>query len=130
MIRPASRGIRHIALRVRDLQRMRSFYVDTLGFRVEWEPDPLNLYLTSGTDNLALHQVQEHLPAGSLDHMGILVDRPEDVDAWAMYLKGQNVDLTQEAKTHRDGARSIYFQDPEMNLIQIIFHPPISGERN
>ncbi len=129
MIRPASGGIRHIALRVKDLQRMRSFYVDTLGFRVEWEPDPLNLYLTSGTDNLALHQVQEDLPAGSLDHIGILVDGPEDVDAWAMYLKERNVALKQEPKTHRDGARSIYFQDPEMNLIQIIFHPSISGAK-
>lgn len=129
MIRPASKGIRHIALRVTNMERMRGFYVDTLGFRVEWEPDPLNLYLTSGTDNLALHQVKEKPEGGSLDHMGILVDKPEDVDAWAMYLKERNVDLTQDAKTHRDGARSIYFQDPEMNLIQIIFHPPISGVR-
>jgi len=33
-----------------------------------------------------------------------------------------------EPKTHRDGARSIYFKDPEENMIQIIFHPPISGK--
>ena len=27
-----------------------------LGFAVEWEPDPDNVYLTSGCDNLALHR--------------------------------------------------------------------------
>ncbi len=129
MIRPASKGIRHIALRVKNMNLMCSFYVNTLGFQVEWEPDVKNVYLTSGTDNLALHQVDEEIHAGALDHVGILVDRPEDVDAWAMYLKERKVRLTQEPKTHRDGARSIYFQDPELNLIQIIFHPPISGIR-
>ena len=105
---------------------MRTFYVDILGFQVEWEPDPANLYLTSGTDNLALHEVNQDFGAGSLDHLGLIVRKPDDVDAWSQYLKSQNVALHQEPKTHRDGARSIYFPDPEGNEIQIIFHPPIS----
>ncbi len=129
MIRPASKGIRHLALRVRNMDLMRSFYVETLGFQVEWQPDPQNLYLTSGSDNLALHQVREELSPGTLDHIGILVEKPDEVDEWAAYLKERSVLLKQEPKTHRDGARSIYFHDPEMNLIQIIFHPPISGVR-
>jgi len=129
MIRPASKGIRHLALRVRNMDLMRSFYVEMLGFQVEWQPDPQNLYLTSGSDNLALHQVREGLSPGTLDHIGILVEKPDEVDAWAAYLKERSVLLKQEPKTHRDGARSIYFHDPEMNLIQIIFHPPISGVR-
>jgi len=129
MIRPASKGIRHLALRVRNMDLMRSFYVEMLGFQVEWQPDPQNLYLTSGSDNLALHQVREELSPGTLDHIGILVEKPDEVDEWAAYLKERSVLLKQEPKTHRDGARSIYFHDPEMNLIQIIFHPPISGVR-
>jgi len=129
MIRPASKGIRHLALRVRNMDLMRTFYVEMLGFQVEWQPDPQNLYLTSGSDNLALHQVREELSPGTLDHIGILVEKPDEVDAWAAYLKERSVLLKHEPKTHRDGARSIYFHDPEMNLIQIIFHPPISGVR-
>jgi len=128
MHRPPSHGIRHIALKVKDMRRMRSFYIEVLGFHVEWEPDRSNLYLTSGTDNLALHEVQEDTNGGSLDHMGILVPKPENVDQWAQYLKTRNILLKQEPKTHRDGARSIYFSDPEGNVIQIIYHPPISGE--
>jgi catechol 2,3-dioxygenase-like lactoylglutathione lyase family enzyme len=128
MNRPATRGIRHLALKVRNMESMRSFYVDTLGFAVEWEPDPNNVYLTSGEDNLALHKVTDSLAAGALDHLGLLVDKPDDVDAWAAFLSAANVPLKQEPKTHRDGARSIYFMDPEQNLIQIIYHPPISNK--
>jgi len=128
MSHPPSAGLRHVALRVKNLSLMRKFYVDTLGYAVEWEPDPENLYLSSGADNLALHQVKGELGAGSLDHLGILVQRPEDVDAWARYLKSQGVSLRQDPKTHRDGARSIYFADPEQNVIQILYHPPISGK--
>jgi catechol 2,3-dioxygenase-like lactoylglutathione lyase family enzyme len=126
-MRPSLLGIRHVALRVRDLPRMRDFYVNKLGFRVEWEPDPQNLYLTSGTDNLALHEVADLNAHGSLDHIGILVQAPEDVDAWASYLKESGIKLAQDPRTHRDGARSLYLKDPEGNVLQIIYHPPISG---
>lgn len=127
MNRPASRGIRHLALRVKNLQEMRRFYVGVLGYSVEWEPDPRNLYLTSGTDNLALHEDSMESGRGSLDHLGILVEKPRDVDDWAEYLTINHIQLKQQPKTHRDGARSIYFCDPEQNMIQIIYHPPISG---
>src|SRR5215467_11482144 len=56
MDRPAHAGLRHLALNVRDMAAMKRFYVDLLGFAVEWEPDPDNVYLSSGIDNLALHR--------------------------------------------------------------------------
>src|SRR5260221_6899950 len=56
MQRPQHAGLRHLALNVRDLPAMKRFYVDLLGFAVEWEPDPDNIYLSSGIDNLALHR--------------------------------------------------------------------------
>ena len=111
---------------------MKRFYVDVLGFEVEWEPDPDNVYLTSGTDNLALHRAAD-APAGSpdrssspLDHLGLIVRAVADVDAWADYLTARGIALLQPPKTHRDGARSFYFRDPDGNQIQIIHHPPIS----
>ena len=110
------------------MKQMKAFYVDILGFAVEWEPDPQNLYLTSGLDNLALHEVPGTFHAGSLDHLGIIVKTPQDVDEWASYLESKNINLVMQPKTHRDGARSIYLKDPEENVIQIIFHPPISGK--
>lgn len=130
---PAHAGLRHLALNVRDIETMKRFYVDLLGFAVEWEPDAENVYLTSGSDNLALHR-STTLPsttlgaeAGVLDHLGVIVRQPEDVDRWAAFLERQGVALDAQPRTHRDGARSCYLRDPEGNRIQIIHHPPISG---
>ena len=108
---------------------MRRFYVDRLGFAVEWEPDADNVYLTSGADNLALHRAGPGAAAGPgrLDHLGLLVRHADDVDGWAAYLDEHGVPLKARPRTHRDGARSLYLEDPDGNTIQIIHHPPISG---
>ena len=49
--------MRHIALKVTDMVRSKKFYQDMLGMEVVWEPDPQNVYLSSGCDNIALHEV-------------------------------------------------------------------------
>ena len=54
---PLHRGLRHLALRVIDLARSRRFYEQVLGMEAVWEPDQDNVYFSSGTDNLALHQI-------------------------------------------------------------------------
>lgn len=128
MVPPAHLGLRHVALNTRNLTAMKKFYVELLGFTVEWEPDPDNVYLTSGTDNLALHRAETALGSvtSSLDHLGILVRSPSDVDSWAAFLEQHHVVLDAQPRTHRDGARSCYLRDPDGNRIQIIHHPPIS----
>lgn len=127
---PPVLGLWHVALNVRDLEAAKTFYVDRLGFEVEWAPDPDNLYLRRGRDNLALHRSddapEKGASRGSLDHIGLVVPRPEDVDAWATHLRDAGVRLETEVKTHRDGARSFYLRDPEGNGVQVIYHPPIS----
>jgi catechol 2,3-dioxygenase-like lactoylglutathione lyase family enzyme len=128
MDRPTHAGLRHLALNVRDLDAMKRFYVDMLGFSVEWEPDPDNVYLSSGIDNLALHRapVGSGVTTAALDHLGLIVRGADDVDRWAAFLESRGVRLDAKPKTHRDGARSCYFRDPDGNRIQIIHHPPIS----
>ena len=125
--RPVHRGLRHLALHARAYGVMRVFYTDVLGFEVEWEPDPDNVYLTSGADNLALHRSTDgDASGGALDHFGLIVATAEDVDRWAAWLESQDVALDAAPRTHRDGARSCYFSDPDGNRIQILHHPPIS----
>ena len=129
--RPTHKGIRHLALHVQSLEQMKHFYTEVLGYAVEWEPDSDNVYLTSGTDNVALHRsvrgtTNEVSSSNALDHFGLVVSSPMDVDSWADYLHAKNVVLDKAPKTHRDGARSCYFRDPDGNQIQIIYHPPIS----
>jgi catechol 2,3-dioxygenase-like lactoylglutathione lyase family enzyme len=129
MDRPQHLGLRHLALNVRDIARMKVFYVDVMGFSVEWEPDADNVYLTSGRDNLALHVAAERSPeaVGALDHLGVVVARPDLVDAWAAFVETKGIVLDRRPRTHRDGARSCYFRDPDGNQVQVIHHPAISG---
>ena len=127
--RPGHLGIRHLALFARAFDDMRRFYVERLCFAVEWAPDDDNVYLTSGADNLALHRADPGAPAGPgrLDHLGLLVGCAADVDRWAAYLDAHGVPLRSRPRTHRDGARSLYLEDPDGNVVQIIHHPPISA---
>jgi catechol 2,3-dioxygenase-like lactoylglutathione lyase family enzyme len=124
--RPPMLGIRHVALFVADLPAAERFWVDVMGYVVEWRPDPENVYLCGAHDNLALHHGST--PAGDrLDHIGLAVGAPADVDAWAAYLSSKGVGLKTQPKTHRDGSRSIYFHGPEGLLVQIIHHSPMVG---
>jgi len=128
---PLLLGLRHVALNVRNVRDSVDFYCNMLGMRVEWEPDPDNVYLTSGSDNLAIHKLPEGVQPGSVQsvhHIGFIVSRPEDVDLIASHVVAQGVRLEQPVKTHRDGARSFYFRDPNGILIQLLYHPPISDK--
>jgi catechol 2,3-dioxygenase-like lactoylglutathione lyase family enzyme len=118
-------GLRHLALRVRDLRAMEGFYVGLLGFEVEWRPDPDNLYLTLRGDSLALHRADTIAPRGSLDHLGIAYATARDVDITCQGLAAAGTRMVEPPRQHRDGAYSATVVDPEGNHLQLICHPPI-----
>lgn len=132
--------MRHIALSVSRLEDCVEFYTMVLGMTVEWHPDIDNVYLTSGNDNLALHRRSgnellsgdpllpgdERVSTQRLDHIGFVIDDIDEVDVWHAYLSAHDVKISDTPKTHRDGARSFYCEDPDGTNIQMIFHPPIS----
>ena len=124
---PATTGMRHVALNVSDLPATEFFYVELLGMRVEWRPDADNVYLTSGNDNLALHVVDEK-PSGPqhLDHIGFIIGDIAEVDLWYEFLLEHEIEIFKPPRTHRDGARSFYCRDPDGNVVQMIFHPPLA----
>jgi len=124
-VRPPALGLRHVALRVRDFEAAERFFVDLLGYRVEWRPGEDDVYLTGQGDNIALHRAPERADAGQLDHLGLAVGRAPDVDAWAAYLGSRGAEVVSAPRTHRDGARSLYLRGPEGLTIQIIHHPPL-----
>lgn len=128
MDRPPLAGLWHVALNVTDVERALAFYQGDLGLSVEWRPDPDNVYLTTGRDNLAIHRVASVAEGtGRLDHIGFVLPAPEDVDRWAAYLQARGHTLAQAPKTHRDGARSFYVRDPLGTLVQFIHHPPLDA---
>jgi catechol 2,3-dioxygenase-like lactoylglutathione lyase family enzyme len=113
----------HVALRVRNVQAATRFYAETFGMRVVWQPDPRNVYLSSGADNLALHEETSIEGQGALDHVGFIVDRPADVHAAAAALRARGVPIAREPAVHRDGSVSCYCRDPDGNLVQVLWLP-------
>ncbi len=121
-------GLRHLALTVKNFEACVVFYTDLLGMRIEWQPDTDNVYLTTGVDNLALHRASSSFtrsPHQALDHMGFILKSSEDVDLWHDFFFEKHILIKAKPRTHRDGARSFYCEDPDGNMIQMIYHPPL-----
>jgi len=127
------RGLRHLSLKVTDLARSRKFYEKLFDMKVVWEPDPENVYLSSGADNLALHQI----PASDLaryrsaqdqllDHLGIVMDSTASVDRLLKQAERFGATIVKPAKQHRDGSYSFYMTDPDGNVVQVLYEPAIS----
>ncbi|MGC3975851.1 MAG: VOC family protein [Nitrospira sp.] len=131
------RGLRHLALRVTNLARSRAFYEHFLAMTVVWEPDPDNVYFSSGPDNLALHQIgagelPHYQPLGGqlLDHFGVILESPAHVDEMFRHVQQDAAQygaaIAKPPKQHRDGSYSFYFTDPDGNVIQALYEPTIS----
>jgi catechol 2,3-dioxygenase-like lactoylglutathione lyase family enzyme len=134
MVTTGIKGLWHLALRVTDLPRSRAFYEGLFGMAVVWEPDPNNVYLSSGSDNLALHQIApaelvdyHPAPPQFMDHFGIVVESSETVDRLFQRVEQNGVKIVHRPRRHRDGSYSFYAADPDGNTIQVLYEPTISG---
>ncbi len=128
-----TQGMRHVALNVRNAEISKEFYCRVFRMQIEWEPDAKSVYVTSvdeqgpGLDNLALHQADAPLHrAGYLNHIGFFVPTPDGVDEWYAHVQKEGAKIVKEIKTHRDGARSFYLEDPDGIVIQVLYHPPVA----
>ena len=126
------KGMRHIALKVSDLARSKAFYQDILGMDVVWQPDSQNVYLSSGWDNIALHEVRQNFAKGAseqqLDHLGFVVATVDRVKELEQEFQAKGVKIVYPFKIHRDGSASFYCCDPDGIVIQMLYEPQLSSQ--
>jgi glyoxylase I family protein len=128
----AIRGIDHIVLRVRDIERMRRFYCEVLGAaHVAYRPALGMSHLRLGQAMIDLVEIDGPLgkPGGAapgkegrnMDHLCLRVEDPFDEDAIVAHL-GKHGVVVGEIRT-RYGAEgngvSIYLDDPEGNTVEL-----------
>jgi catechol 2,3-dioxygenase-like lactoylglutathione lyase family enzyme len=130
---PGLKGMRHIALKVKDAARSKEFYCRLFGMDVVWEPDPQNVYLSSGCDNVAIHEVPEEFAQRAtelqLDHLGFVVATMERVKNLEQEFVSQGVEIVHPYKVHRDGSASFYCVDPDGIVIQLLYEPTLSRQK-
>lgn len=123
--------IDHVVLRVSDMQRLRDFYCDVLGLRVEkWQADLGLLQLRAGSSLVDLVDVAGPIGRNggaapgeggrNMDHVCLRVE-PFDMAVIRAYLEDCGVRIGESGM--RYGAQgtgpSLYLYDPEGNRVEL-----------
>jgi catechol 2,3-dioxygenase-like lactoylglutathione lyase family enzyme len=105
----AGKGLKHIALKTRDLKKTEEFYTGVLGMKVAFRHPPKMLFLTTpGSGDLINFVKSSSQPKGaqSLEHLGFKVTEA-GLKKTAKVLRSNNVEII-----GRRGKTAIYFRDP------------------
>ncbi|RXJ73059.1 glyoxalase [Veronia nyctiphanis] len=120
-------GLRHLALKVQNLEECEAFYTKILGMKVLRRASDNLVYLTLGNDNLSLGRAQNETnnTGSALDHFGFIVQSVDDLQTLYDYFVAEDVPLLDKPHKHTDGAWSFHCKDPAGNVIQPIYHPDV-----
>ena len=122
MLLKGSKGVQrigHIALRVENLDRAKSFYLK-LGMQLIWDDkDWCYLEAGKGKDGLALLG-PSYKAAGP--HFAFHFEEKKEVENIYSDLKKSGVKVA-PIHQHRDGTASFYMQDPEGNWLEMLYVP-------
>ncbi len=110
----------HVAIRVKDVDRAKSFYL-SLGMKLVWD-DPDWCYLEAGPNNDGLALLGPRYRAAG-PHFAFHFADQDEVAQLHKQLLESGVDVG-DLHAHRDGTSSFYLKDPEGNWLEMLYHPP------
>ncbi len=110
----------HLAIRVKDMERAKTFYLN-LGMELVWQDDDW-CYLEAGPgrDGLALLG-PGYTAAGP--HFAFHFTKRSEVEDFHEKLQSCGIQVG-EIHDHRDGTASFYLKDPEGNWLEMLYQPP------
>jgi catechol 2,3-dioxygenase-like lactoylglutathione lyase family enzyme len=106
-------------LRITNYARSKAFYVDGLGFKVEWEhrfEPQFPVFLSIKRDEMEIF-LTEHAgdcPVGGLVHLYV-----PDVDAWYTEFQSKGVPVKEPPNESLQGLRDMTVVDPDGNKLRI-----------
>jgi catechol 2,3-dioxygenase-like lactoylglutathione lyase family enzyme len=107
------------AFRILDYARSKAFYVEGLGFQVDWEhrfgPD-FPVFVQVSRDGLAFY-LSEH--AGDCEAGGLIHLYVPDVDGWHAELVRKGVPVKEAPNEAIEGLRMMTVVDPDRNQLRI-----------
>ncbi len=130
------KGIGHINLYVTDQERSRWFYGDVLGFKVaEQDPEHGGVFMTLGQNFHTLDFAQHPNPAsvqkpqrGQVGLIHIAFEVPTYEALREAYVSLLDNGIAVDHATNHANQRSIYFNDPDGNGLEIYYELPYSLE--
>lgn len=125
--------IGHVLLRVTNIERSKAFYTGILGFRIaEEDPSHGGVFLALGENGHTLDLMPIENPAARTDHVpgvhhiAFQVDSEQELRNSSFDLLHQGVKILR-AMDHVS-QKSIYFEDPDGNLLEIYYELPNAVE--
>ena len=109
----------HVAIRVDDVDRAKSFYLG-LGMKLVWD-DPDWCYLETGENKDGLALLGPGYKAAG-PHFAFHFTNKDEIDRIHSSLKSQGVQVG-ALHDHRDGTSSFYLKDTEGNWLEMLYHP-------
>lgn len=130
----AIKAIDYTVIYVRDLAAMRRFYEDVLGFELIRELSPRWIEYRVGANTLALAipgltAKDAPVPRGSAALQLAFKVARDDVDACAKELQRRGIALVAPPTDQPFGHRTLFFRDPDGNLLEVYADIPLKAER-
>ncbi len=117
-------GVKHVVLKVRDLEKAKQFYCGVLGMKIGKEDPERGMFLRFNDyhHDIAIFKTgaDADLPKENqvgLVHVALLVDSLETVKAWYERCKTLGVPIV--GTTDHAITNSVYIKDPEGNVLEI-----------
>ena len=123
--RPRVLGLSHVAFRVSDSVRARSFYETLLGYPVAAAPDGLRVAVSNRQFvalRAGLNPVEDRL-----DHVALETD---DVEAMRAYLAARGIGVPAAVAQDESGNRAFTVRDPEGWVVELVQHSSAGWPEN
>jgi catechol 2,3-dioxygenase-like lactoylglutathione lyase family enzyme len=120
----AIRNLDYVIVFARDMAAMRTFYAEILGLPVYRDVHPSWIEYRIGGSLLVLTERgfvfnDEPTPAGALSVQLAFRVTPKEVDACADALRARGIKLVGEPTDQPWGHRTLFFRDPDGNVLEI-----------